>query len=424
MTSPPEPVPASDPDERTGPVRIQGPLRRLLIWIVPANISIFVVWGAVPGLLLALQVGAVNPEGEVASLALISALGAACAMIAQPIAGVVSDRTRSRFGRRTPWIVAGSVFGGLALIALGQQTTIVGMAICWMLVQIGYNFAQGPLSAIVPDRVPRRARGRFAAVSGVGLMAGMLGGQFVGASFRDMLPVGYTVLAVVAVVVLLCFCLANPDRSSRDLPREPFALRSFLSTFWVNPIRHPDFFWAFSGRLLLNTGYGVVNGFMLYLLADYIGLGKADAAAVVPLLALTSLIPLLIATAVGGPLSDRFDRRRLFVFLAGALLTVALLVPWIMPTLGGMYVFAVMAGIGMGLFQSVDTALINDVLPSQETYGKDLGVVNIAATLPQTLAPGIAGVIVLGFGYAALFPVGIVLCILGALAVWPIRSVR
>ena len=58
------------------------------------------------------------------------------------------------------------------------------------------------------------------------------------------------------------------------------------------------------------------------------------------------------------------------------------------------------------------------------SFAKDPGVVNIAATLPQTLAPGVAGAIVLAYGYAALFPVAIVLGILGACAIWPIKSVR
>jgi MFS family permease len=76
------------------------------------------------------------------------------------------------------------------------------------------------------------------------------------------------------------------------------------------------------------------------------------------------------------------------------------------------------------MFQAVDQALMSMVLPSAKSFAKDLGVVNIAATLPQTLAPGVAGIIVIAFGYAGLFPIGIALSILGALAVWPIKAVR
>jgi MFS family permease len=82
------------------------------------------------------------------------------------------------------------------------------------------------------------------------------------------------------------------------------------------------------------------------------------------------------------------------------------------------------SGFGFGMFQAVDTALMSQVLPSAKSFAKDLGVVNIAATLPQALAPAIAGAIVLSFGFVGLFPVGIVLSILGAFAVLPIKSSR
>lgn len=417
-------TPISGSLEDDAPVRIRGSLRMLLLTLLPANISIFVIWGAVPGLLLALQVAALDDANKIGNLAVVATVGAFCAMIAQPVAGLVSDRTRSRFGRRTPWMVGGTLIGGVALIILGIQSTIVGITVCWGIVQIAYNFAQGPLSAILPDRVPRRARGTFAAAHGMGMMTGMLGGQFVGSAFRDAIPVGYAAMAITAVIVVTLFCVINRETSNREQPRETFSIRDFLSTFWVNPIAHPDFFWAFTGRLLLTLGYAVVSGYQLYILADHVGLGLDQAAAYAPLLAGASLLPLLISTVIAGPLSDRLNRRRLFVFIAGAILAVALVAPWVMPNLTGMFIYAILAGVGFGLFQSVDTALITEVLPSQESYAKDLGVVNIAATLPQTLAAGIAGVIVMTAGFAALFPVGIALCVLGALAVWPIRSVR
>lgn len=423
-TSAPEPAEGILDGAYEGPVKITGLLRRLLITLVPANVVIFIIWGAVPSIMLALQVNNLDPDNKVANLALITTVGAFSAMLAQPIAGVVSDRTRSRFGRRTPWILIGSGAGTLALIALGLQSTVLGMALAWMAVQISFNFAQGPLSALMPDRVPRLARGSFAAATGIGTMVGLLGGQFVGASFASMLPVGYTVLGVVAFAMLWLFVHLNPDVPNQDQPREPFDIKQFLSTFWVNPIEYPDFAWAFAGRFLLNTGYTLVTGYMLYILADYIGMGVEDATTTSPLVSAAGIPTLVIAIAISGPLSDRLGRRKVFVFAAATVQGLALLIPWLFPTTTALFVFAAIAGIGSGFFQSVDTALITEVLPSKESYGKDLGVVNIAATLPQTIAPALAGVIVLNLSYAALFPTAIVLCLLGAASVWFIKSVR
>ena len=158
------------------PARPIKGVRRLLGWIIPANLGIFLIWGAVPGILLPAQVTEFDAANKVVNLLIVTTIGAFASMLAQPIAGQISDRTRSRFGRRAPWIVIGSLAGGLALVGLAFANWLVGVVIAWTLVQIAYNFAQGPLSAVMPDRVPLARRGTFAALSGIGLMVGALGG--------------------------------------------------------------------------------------------------------------------------------------------------------------------------------------------------------------------------------------------------------
>lgn len=403
------------------PTPIKG-VRRLLGWIIPANLAIFLIWGAVPGILLPQQVTLVDPANKVANLAIVMTISAFAAMLAQPIAGQLSDRTRSRFGRRAPWIFLGALAGGLSLVGLAFANSIVGIAIAWVLVQVCYNFAQGPLSAVMPDRVPVSRRGTFAALSGIGLMVGALGGQIIGSLFFNSLAIGYLFFAAFSLVALTLFIVFNPDYSSKDIPIEPFKLGDFLRTFWVSPRQHPDFFWAFTGRLLLYTGYFAVTGYQLFILTDY--LGVAEPQTVIPLIGVISLAGILLATVVSGPLSDKLGRRKIFVFISSIVTGLALVFPWISPTLTSWLIMTFIAGLGFGMFQAVDTALMSEVLPSAKSFAKDLGVVNIAATLPQTLAPGVAGAIVLSFGYAGLFPVGIVLSIVGAFAVWPIKAVR
>lgn len=426
MTLASAPAHTVEPDNTDDPrPLVTGTVKRLLGWIIPANMSIFLLWGAIPTVLLPLQVSGIDPENKVANLTLIATIAAFAAMLAQPIAGMVSDRTRSKFGRRAPWMVAGALIGGLALIGMALANSLVQIAIAWTIVQIAYNFAQGPLSAILPDRVPRAARGTFAALAGMGAMFGAIGGQVAGASLRSSIPAAYMLLAGIALTVTVLFVVFNPDHSSKEQVNPRFSLSVFLHTFWVNPVKHPDFFWAFTGRLLLYTGYFAVTGFQLYILADYIQLGEDGAAAAIPVFGLLSLAGMIIAMVIGGPLSDRLGRRKIFVFLSSVLVGLGFLVPLVLPTYTGWLVFTVIAGFGFGMFQAVDQALMSEVLPSKESFGKDLGVVNIAATLPQTLAPALGGAIVLAFGgYAALFPVAIVLSILGAFAVWPIKAVK
>lgn len=238
--------PAVDPNT-VEKVRFRGPLRKLTISNLITNIGIFMLWGAIPGILLPLQIQGIDPSNKVENLSIVLTIGAFAAMIAQPVAGMVSDRTRSRFGRRAPWMVIGGLAGGLALIGIASSNTIVQIAIAWTIVQIAYNFAQGPLSAILPDRVPSPARGLFSAITGLGTMLGAIGGQVVGAQFTKHIPAGYLLLAGFALVVIVLFVLINPDKSNKDEPRAPFSLVVFLKTFWVSPVRYPDFFWGFVG---------------------------------------------------------------------------------------------------------------------------------------------------------------------------------
>ncbi|WP_022900332.1 MFS transporter [Humibacter albus] len=403
------------------PAPVKG-IRRLLVWIAPANFAVFVLWGAIPGILLPQQVTLLNPSDKVANLALVSTIGAFAAMVAQPVAGQISDRTRARFGRRAPWMVLGALAGALSLVGLAFANSLWGIAIAWTLVQITFNFVQGPLSAIMPDRVPVARRGTFAALTGIGAMVGALGGQIVGSMFFNSLAAGYIVFAVFTLLVTLLFVAFNPDHPSTNITPEPFKFIDFVKTFWVNPIAYPDFFWAFIGRLFLYTGYFAVTGYQLYILTDYLHVKEPQE--VIPLLGILSLAGVIIATLVSGPLSDKVGRRKPFVFASSVVTGLALVFPWLSPTLGSWMIMTVVAGLGFGMFQAVDTALMSQVLPSAKSFAKDLGVVNIAATLPQTLAPAVAGGIVLAFGYAGLFPVGIVLSILGAFAVWFIKSTR
>jgi MFS family permease len=402
---------------------IRGSLRRLLVLFIPANLALYLVYGAVPGVLLPTQVAALDPAHKVANLAIVTTIGALAAMIAQPVAGAISDRTRSRFGRRAQWIVAGGLIGGLGLIGLAFSNGLVQITIAWAIAQIAYNFAQGPLSAIVPDRVPTWALGTFAAIGGMAAMIGAVGGQVAGAAFARSVGTGYFFLAGVVVILLVVFVVFTGNTSSKDAERIPFRLGDFLRTFWVNPIRHPDFFWAFAGRLLLYTGFFSVFGYNLYLLQSYVGLGS-KAASAVPLLGILSLLGIVPAIVVCGILSDRYGRRKIFVFISSLLVGAGLVVPIFSPTLPGMMIETFICGIGFGAFQSVDQAVMNQVLPNAASFAKDLGVVNIAATLPQVLAPAIGGTIVILFGYVGIFPVAIALSILGAFAVFFIKTVK
>jgi hypothetical protein len=84
------------------------------------------------------------------------------------------------------------------------------------------------------------------------------------------------------------------------------------------------------------------------------------------------------------------------------------------------------AGLGFGLYLAVDLALAVDVLPKTDRAATHLGVLNIAAALPSSVAPALAPAILLitGGSYAALYTVAGVCAVLSAVAILPVRGAR
>lgn len=404
--------------------RVPAELRRLFR-TAPIVAAAAPIAYSVSGYYIAIQVQLIDADGKVGTLALINALSAVAAMLAQPIIGVLSDRTRTRFGARRPWMLVGALLGSIALITSGLSTTVAALTVSVMLLQFGFNAFQGPFSAVLPDRVPSRLRGRYSTGVGLGMILGAVIGPIFGSLFVATIPLGYTVFAGIILFVIVLFVIAVPDADNRTVARRPFSIGAFLSAFWVNPVRYPDFFWGFLGRILLFGGYTMLSTYSLYLAQDYIGLSLDEATQIVPLLGLVALPGIVIATAFAGPLSDRIGRRKPVVLVAGLVIAGGAMIPLLLPSVLGLVISSAVVAAGFGAFVAVDQALMSSVLPNRADFGKDLGVLNIAATLPNTLAPVAAGAIVLAFGnYAALYPIVGAIALLGALAVLPIKGVR
>jgi len=151
---------------------------------------------------------------------------------------------------------------------------------------------------------------------------------------------------------------------------------------------------------------------------------EADAANAVFYATLFNVVGVVSTTFVAGWLSDRLGRRKIFVFVAALVAVVGLLILAFAPNLTVVYVAQLIIGAGIGSFYAVDLALVTDVLPSSTDNGKDLGVVNIAQALPQSLVPAAAGGVVAVVGYPGLFISGAILGILGAVAAFRVKGVR
>ncbi|MEU3403646.1 MFS transporter [Streptomyces sp. NPDC006670] len=396
-----------------------APGRGLLPLLLVANTAMYSLYIGVAGILLALQVEHVDPAGKVANFGLIAGVSAIFATVFNPVAGALSDRS----GRRNPWILGGGLAAVPAMLLLGLADTILLIALAWCLGQAVMNVYQAALTSVVPDRVPVTARGKASAAVGLGLPFGSALGALAGAAFADEYRTGYLLFGVIVAVAAVVFTGCTRER--RLPARAALPVREQAAAF-ASALRDHDFRWAFIGRALLVLGYFAVSGYQLYVLQDHTVLpdGMKPEAAVAVLTPLTS-VSMAVSTVLGGWLSDRLDRRKLFVGASALLSAVALAVPAVSASWSAMLVFAVLNGLAFGCYMAVDTALVTMVLPRAEDAARDMGVLNVANAGPQIVAPLVASVVVsVSGGYTALFVVAAALAVAGALAVRPIRGVR
>ncbi|MFE0100138.1 MFS transporter [Streptomyces sp. NPDC059009] len=388
-----------------------------------ANGAIWVGWYGPLQILLAIQAEDLAPSGtsKETVLAWVTGAGAVVSLAANPLFGALSDRTTSRWGRRTPWIVAGTTTGAAALLLLSAAPSVWWMAAAWCLVQLTLNAAFAAVTAAVPDRVPRLQRGSVGGWLGAAQLLGVVAGTGLATAAGGTVA-GYAACALFTVAGVLPYVVRHRDLRLAPAHRPPWNTRAFLASFWLSPRRHPDLAWAWLTRFLINVSNSVVLLYLLYYLRDR--LHRPDPDEGVLILTAVNGLTMLATVVVGGVWSDRTGRRKPFVIWSGALMAVAtgLLATW--QTWPGAIVAAAILGIGFGVFTSVDFALMTDVLPEAMDRGKDLGVINIANSLPQVAAPALAAPIVtyLG-GYRVLYLVAAVIGLVGAALVVRVRGV-
>lgn len=387
-------------------------------------------------LLLPLQVDALRASTDwvdsVVAFGVISGIAGACALVAYPLAGALSDRTTGRFGRRKPWILGGTVLFAGSLAALGVQETYAGVGVFWSLAIIGFCVLTAALTATIADQVPVGQRGLISGWISAPQAIGIILGLALVEALALGTFLGYVVVAALLVALVIPFLVLSPDEPLAAADRPPFTWRALLAGFWVSPRRHPDFGWTLTGRVLVNVGNALGTTLLLYFLL--FGLGREDAETDLILLSVVYMVFIILSSLLLGRWSDKVARRKPFVMVSAGFQAVAALLLAFVPDFTVTIVAGALLGIGYGAFLSVDQALATQVLPDPATRGKDLGLMNIATTVPQALGPLLgAGIFVVlvrlaglpdAAGFTGLFVISGVATVLGALAVLPVKGVR
>ncbi|RKN19003.1 MFS transporter [Micromonospora musae] len=408
--------------EPTTPVR-----RGWIALVFAANLGVWMAFFTPIQVLLPQQVERISPDGKEEMLALVTGLGAVAAVLANPLAGALSDRTCLRlggreFGRRHVWTAGGAVLGALALLLLAQQRTVLGVTLGWVAAQVCFNAMLASLTAAVPDRVPVAQRGGVSGWVGIPQALGLVVGAVLVTAVVTDNAAGYAAIALAMLVLALPFALFTADDPLPRTHRPALRWRALFASMWVSPRRHPDFAWAWFTRFLVQTGNALGTLYLLYFLTD--GVRVADPEGSLLVLILLYTLGMMLTAVVAGRLSDRSGRRKVFVIVSGLIMTVAALLLAVAPVWPMAVVAALLLGAGYGVYLSVDAALITQVLPRATDRAKDLGVINIANSAPQVLGPALSAPLVVHLGgYPTLYAVTAAITLLGSALVVKIRSV-
>ena len=351
--------------------------------ITVLGFGISALWGALNTLVLQsrlLDLGLAAQKNT--WLGLITFVGLIIAMVAQPVIGALSDRSRFRLGRRRPFILVGVVLAVLLLPGIGLAASLAALFIIYCLLQIASNLAQAPFQALIPDMVVTEKRGVAASIKNLLEIAG---------GFIVLLPAGYFLgrhiigqadmwlwftLGMLVLVLLLVMLITLA--TVKEKPGSGGSGRSWRATlagsFRIDFRGNRSFVYFLLSRLLVLVAFIIVQRYALYFLMDYVGI--ADAAVMTARMMTAVGIGLGVAVLFSGYLSDRVGRRPVIV-AAGITGALGIVLLYFANGFWGLLAAGGILGLGFGAFACANWALATDLVAAGEE-ARYLGLTNLA----------------------------------------------
>ncbi len=388
-----------------------------------AQVGAYIAFIPLLTILLPLKAAAIDPAGRAEVLSQAALWGAMTAGLAGVVAGMIGDRTRHWPGGRSLWVIGGLIGTVFSYALIHRAMTAPSLIAAIVALQVSLNFMLNPLAAALPERVPAHQRGMVAGFTGLAYpLSNLFGAVVIGLWLTAETD---RILAVVAMTAAMILPFISGTIRAPSLS----GVRATRSVSF-RALTDRDFLLAFASRLLVQTAVAMNVIYLLFFLDQ-----ESNVARVLPqvrievvagglLVVSTGLA--VVAGLVGGRLSDRIGHRRRIVFAGAGLLAAGTLLMAAFPQWPGPVVAQAIFGIGVGLYGITEAVLAAEVLPSAKDAGRDLGLMNVASTAAQMLAPSLALVALTRFGgdLQVVYSAGAALAILGGSFVLALSRVR
>lgn len=381
---------------------------------------------AISTVLLPAKIATIDPAGKVNAVALISAATMVLSIVAGIVGGALSDRTRSRFGSRTPWIFWCTVVGSLALVVFAFSGNFAVTVASWLIYAILYNMMLAAGSAWQPDMIAHRWYGTASTMYGTGHQAALWGAQVIASMFLTRIPTAAIIIMASGAALTLISLAIVREPSNKDVPLETpghKGIASYFSTFLPARNGGRDYWLAAAARFLYMVPGGI-GTYRLYELTDYMHQSTASAGYWMSVISVVGLIIGIVFCVVSGPISDAVKSIKIPLGLAIILIGAPCMLPFFIATPEMYVVYIAMSSIGGGVFSALDQAIMISVLPDPHTAAKDLAFLNSCGVVGMLVAPLLADWIISVAGYQFLFPMGFFVLALAAVCVLFIKKVK
>lgn len=368
--------------------------KHLFLWQLLALNAYWVglsfMWNTIhPIVLPAIMLNFVPENQKNTYLGLLTFVGLVIAMIVQPISGAISDGWKSRFGRRRPLIVIGTLVDLIFLTLLAWAGGLVWVFIGYIGLQFSSNIAHGPAQGLLPDRVPKEQIG---AASGLKIFMDMLtmavatltAGMLLDPQTRNPAPVMFIVMGLLflSLLITVLFTPEQPTGEAEARTARRTAWSNLAAQFRIDVRQNASYWWLIAQRFVFLLGIYGIQQFAQYYIKDVLQATNPQRDTGILLASITGA--LLILSVIGGWLADRFGAKRILhvSVVLTAIGCLLLLLGRDILTLG---LYGSVLGMGMGLFLTANWALANKLAPGEEA-GKYLGLTNIATAGAGALA--------------------------------------
>ena len=405
---------------------------RYIWFMVLAQFGVFMAFITPLAISLSVRVNELAP-GHEEYLSFITGAGALVVMLTSPFLGIASDRTRTRIGRRRPFMIAGTILGVASLLVMASAPNVIVLGAGWILAQLGWGQALSNLQISTADRLAPTQRGKVAGLAGFATQIAPVVGVILVSGLTGNALLLFLVPGIAGVVLVALFVILVHEDDSRDLDfDENLTVGRILRKYLFNPRQYPDYSLNWLARFLFYFGLTLNTTFTAFFFAARLGISLAEVAGVIALLGGVGVLAVTAGALGGGFLSDKLHRRRLFVLISSLLMGVGMVTMAFSTDLPILIAGSLIVSVGIGGFSAVDQALLLDVLPERETdAGRFMGITGFATSIPQAIAP-LSAPLFLTVGVAAggeknytlLFLVAAGCVVLGGLVAMRIRSVR